>query len=74
MYASLYVSPMPTALRDMQPWRQALIERGLSMAWLAARTGVSVDTVRSYAIGRRNPSAEWIAKVERVLAGVEVTA
>lgn len=44
------------------------------MAWLAARTGVSVDTVRSYAIGRRNPSAEWIAKVERVLAGVEVTA
>lgn len=54
---------MPTALHELQPWRRAAIEAGLSLTWIAAQTGKSVDTVYAYSRGARNPSAEWIATV-----------
>ena len=54
---------MPTALRDMQPWRRALIEAGLTLRDAAEATGKSVDTVEAYSIGRRRPSPEWQLKV-----------
>lgn len=59
---------MPTALRDMQPWRQATVEAGLSLAQVAKATGKSPDTVYAYARGARHPSPEWIAQVFRLAA------
>jgi hypothetical protein len=58
---------MPTALRDMQPWRRSVIEHGVTLRWLAERTGKSVNTVVAYSMGRRNPPAAWLARVEEVL-------
>lgn len=57
---------MPTALRDMQPWRRAVVEAGLSLTWIAEATGKSIDTVYAYSRGARRPSAEWIATVIRL--------
>ena len=58
---------MPTALRDLQPWRRTLIEHGLTLVWLAQQTGKSVNTVEAYGRGSRRPPAEWLARVEEVL-------
>lgn len=57
---------MPTALRDMQPWRRAAVEAGLSLTWLAERTGKSVDTVHAYSRGARRAPEPWIAEVMRL--------
>ena len=54
----------------MQPWRRAVIEHGLTLIWLAERTGKSRSTVVAYSIGRRNPPAAWLAKVEEVLRDI----
>lgn len=59
---------MPTALRDMQPWRRSLVEHGLTLAWVAERTGKSVNTVRAYSSGARRTPATWIVEVERLIA------
>lgn len=59
---------MRTALRDMQPWRRSLVEHGLTVPWLADRTGKSVNTVKAYAKGYRLPPAEWLARVDEVIA------
>lgn len=59
---------MRTALRDMQPWRRSLVTHGLTIPWLAERTGKSVNTVRAYAKGYRIPPVEWLAKVDEVIA------
>jgi hypothetical protein len=59
---------MPTALRDMQPWRRAVVEAGLNLTQVAAFTGKSVDTVYAYSRGARRPSPLWEAAVIR-LAG-----
>ena len=71
LYVMAYLHGMQTALRDMQPWRRAMVELGLTMRWVADRTGKSRDTVQAYAIGRRNPSPEWLAEVARLLAEYE---
>lgn len=65
---------MPTAFRDMQPWRRSLVVNGLTYGWLAQRTGVSPSTVESYALGRRTPRPEWIAKAEAAITEHERTA
>lgn len=70
-YVLPYISCMATALRDMQPWRRSLVEHGLTLAWVAARTGKSVHTVRSYSMGVRRAPVEWIAAVERLVAEYE---
>ena len=57
---------MRTALRDMQPWRRALLEVGISFEEIAAKTGKSVHTVQAYSDGRRRPSPEWVALVEEI--------
>lgn len=59
---------MPTALRDMQPWRRALLEAGISLVDIAAATGRSVETVYAYSRGARPAPVEWVAKVERIAA------
>lgn len=58
----------------MHPWRRSLAENGLTLAWLAARTGKSVATVRAYSVGARRPHPEWIAKAEAAIAEYERTA
>lgn len=57
---------MTTALRDMQPWRRAVVEAGISLTDLAVATGKSVHTVHAYSSGARRPSDEWVATVERM--------
>lgn len=52
----------------MQPWRRSLVEHGLTLAWVAERTGKSEHTVRAYSMGVRRASAEWIAAVEVLVA------
>lgn len=59
---------MPTALRDRPRWRQATIEAGLTLTWVAARTGKSIQTVQAYSMGRRRPSVEWTEQVEQLAA------
>ena len=59
---------MPKALRDMHPWRRALAEHGLTYAWLAERTGVSVATVQSYALDQRRTPPAWLARAEAAIA------
>lgn len=59
---------MPTALRDLQPWRQALIEAGLPLTWAAAVTGKSYNTVVAYSIGRRRAPQVWVEQVTRLAA------
>lgn len=59
---------MRTALRDMQPWRRSLVEHGLTIGWLAGKTGKSRDTVKAYAAGQRIPPAEWLTAVDAVIA------
>lgn len=52
----------------VQPeWRKALDDQRRTLVWLAQQTDRSVDTVRSYAIGRRTPPADWLAKVDALL-------
>ena len=63
MYRWPYSLLMPTALKDMQPWRRAIVVAGLTYAEVASATGKSVDTVQAYAIGRRTPKPEWTAAV-----------
>jgi transcriptional regulator with XRE-family HTH domain len=48
---------------ELSPWRRAVLDRGLTLAQIAAATGVSHETVRAYSKGARNPSPEWIAAV-----------
>ena len=62
---------MPTALRDMHPWRRSLVEHGLTLAWVASRTGKSVHTVKAYSAGVRRAPVEWVATVERLIADHE---
>jgi hypothetical protein len=57
---------MPTALRDMQPWRRAAVEAGLSLVQVAGLTGKSVQTVYSYSRGTRRTSPEWEELVIRL--------
>jgi hypothetical protein len=52
----------------MQPWRRELVEQGLTIAWLAERTGRSANTVQAYSDGRRNPPAAWIVEAHEVIA------
>jgi hypothetical protein len=52
----------------MQPWRRSLVEHGLTLAWVAERTGKSEHTVRSYSIGARRAPDAWVAAVERLVA------
>ena len=59
---------MRTALRDMQPWRRSLVEHGLTVPWLAERTGKSINTVKAYAKGSRIPPTEWLARADEVIA------
>lgn len=66
LYGFRYSLVMPTALRDMQPWRQAVVEAGLSLTWVAQATGKSIDTVYAYSRGARRPSPEWEATVIRL--------
>jgi hypothetical protein len=62
---------MPTALRDMQPWRRAILEHGWTFQYVADRTGKSLASVRAYSIGARRAPADWIAAVERLAADHE---
>ena len=57
---------MRIALRDMQPWRRALLEAGLSFEWVAAQTGRSVHTVQAYSSGTRRAPEDWVARVEQL--------
>jgi hypothetical protein len=68
LYARRYIRCMPTALRDMQPWRRSLVEHGLTLTWAAERTGKSEHTVRAYSMGVRRAPADWIAAVELAVA------
>jgi len=45
------------------------VEHGLTIPWLAERTGKSINTVRAYAKGYRIPPLEWLARVDAVIAG-----
>jgi predicted transcriptional regulator len=54
----------------MQPWRRATIEAGLSLAYIAAVTGKSVDTVYAYSRGVRRPPADWVSRVEQIASDV----
>lgn len=55
----------------MQPWRRALIEHGLTLEWLASRTGRSVAAVKAYSAGVRKAPIEWIEKAESVIEDYE---
>jgi hypothetical protein len=59
---------MKTALRDMPLWRRTLAEHGLTLAWLAERTGRSVHAVSAYSDGRRNAPQAWLDRTDEVLA------
>ena len=52
-------------------WREVLKEQGLTMTWLASRSGKSPSTVQAYAYGKLTPPAEWLDKVSDLL-GVRV--
>jgi hypothetical protein len=54
----------------MQPWRRALVEQGLTFAWLSERTGKSVNTIKAYSQGHRTPPAAWLTQVDALLAQV----
>jgi hypothetical protein len=62
---------MKTALRDMPLWRRTLVEHGLTLAWLAERTGKSVHAVAAYSDGRRNAPQAWLDRTAEVLAEYE---
>ena len=40
-------------------FRKRRTELGRSRAWIAARTGVSEDTITRYELGERNPHHRW---------------
>lgn len=48
-------------------WFERADERGISMEWLAAMTGVSWSTVYAYRTGRRKVQPEWLSKVELLI-------
>lgn len=42
--------------------------RGISLEWLAAMTGVSWATVYAYKVGRRRVQGPWLERAELVVA------
>lgn len=54
-----------------ETWQERADRLGLLAATIATATGASVRSVRAYKQGTRNPSAEWLARVNAVLADVE---
>jgi hypothetical protein len=60
-------------MQDSTPetWQARADRLGIRVPTIARATGANVFTVRAYKQGRFKPSAEWLAKVERLLSAVE---
>lgn len=54
-----------------ETWQQRADRLGLLAATIAKATDTSVRSVRAYKQGARNPSEEWLARVDAVLTNVE---
>lgn len=44
------------------------MEHGLTVPWLAERTGKAVNTVKAYAKGYRVPPVEWLEQADAAIA------
>ena len=58
---------MTAPMEHETPWYERADDRGISMEWLAAMTGVSWSTVYAYRTGRRKVQPSWLAKVELLI-------
>lgn len=56
----------PTLTR--QTWTEAVKASGIRLEVIAVETGKSYSAVYRYLTGTRNPTDEWIAQVDAVLA------
>ena len=63
--------PEPLRVLDLIGIREKLTAAGMSQNWLAKKVGMTSGAFSSYLTGRREPSAELIAKVDEILAGLE---
>ncbi len=48
---------------EMDPWRRAVHDSGLTLTQIATATGRSINTVYAYSKGQRRAPADWQASV-----------
>lgn len=58
----MYKYPVQNVATSRDTWRDILREQGRSLAWLADHTAVARNTVYSYSMGRRTPTAAWLER------------